>query len=328
MMSVIFSWFFNSFRMDGLLQRRLTTEDAEGTESCFFSVSSVLSAVFQNPLRKMIKSPLFSILINRRYTQIHADAGSTNLRSSAFSSGSQLPVSRTKRSPIIPSVLLLLLPLLLLLLLASGTASAGVVYTDHIDVGADTIVARISETYTGNDAEIVERDLAGGRSTYIERAEETLLAWGTSYIVVDCDSSLLEMQRVDVNVTNVSGTFLINSTLEYGVAASLDHGGHSIWIQGHPGITSRTITLPANVEIASVAGIRDPSEIEVNGHATVTGASATRKFLNGTQTTFEYATVVEIRKKPIYTHPMSLPLIVSAEFVLLGAWLWMRRKNR
>ena len=325
MMPAIFSWLLNFFRVDGLLQGRLTTEDAEGTESCFFSVSSVLSAVFQNPFCKIIKSPLFSILVRRRYTQIHAEAGSMNQRQSASISGSQLPGSGTKRSPTLPVVLPLLL---LLLLLASGTASAGVVYTDHIDVGADSIVARISETYTGNDAKIVEKDLADdGRSAYIERAEETLLTWSTSYIVVDCDSSLLEMQRVDVNVTNVSGTFLINSTLEYGVAAPLNHGGHEIWIQGHPGIISRTITLPANVEIASVAGIRDPSEIEVNGHVTVTGASATRKFLNGTQTTFEYATVVEIRKKPIYTHPMSLPLIVSVEFVLLGAWLWMRRKN-
>jgi len=325
MMSVIFSWFFNFFWMDGLLQRRLTTEDAEDTESCFFSASSVLSAVFQNSLRKMIKDPLFSILVSRRYIQIHAEAGSTNQRQSASISGSQLSVPRTQRSPTLHVVLPLLL---LLLLLASGTASADVVYTDHIDVGADTIVARISETYTGNDAKIVGKDLAGGRSAYIERAEGTLLTWSTSYIVVDCDSSLLEMQHVDVNVTNVSGTFLINSMLEYGVATPLNRGGHEIWIQGHPGIISRTITLPANVEIASVAGIRDPSEIEVNGRATVTGASATRKFLNGTQTTFEYATVVEIRKKPIYTHPMSLPLIVSVEFVLLGAWLWMRRKNR
>ncbi len=325
MMSVIFSWVFNFFWMDGLLQRRLTTEDAEGTESCFFSAYSVLSAVFQNSLRKMIKDPLFSILVSRRYTQIHAEAGSMNPRQSAAISGSQLPGSGTKRLPTLSAVRSL--PLLLLLL-ASGTASAGVVYTDHIDVGADSIVARISETYTGNDAEIVEREIARDRSAYIERAEETLLTWSTSYIVVDCDSSLLEMQHVDVNVTNVSGTFLINSTLEYGVAAPLDHGGHEIWIQGHPGIISRTITLPANVEIASVAGIKDPSEIEVNGHATVTGASATRKFLNGTQTTFEYATVVEIRKKPIYTHPMSLPLIVSVEFVLLGACLWMRKKNQ
>ena len=274
---------------------------------------------------------IFSILVSRRYTQIHADAGSMNPRQSAAISGSQLPGSGTKRSPTLPVVLPLLLPLLLLLLallLASGTASAGVVYTDHIDVGADSIVARISETYTGNDAEIVERELARDRSAYIERAEGTLLAWSASYIVVDCDSSLLEMQRVDVNVTNVSGTFLITSTLEYRVATPLNRGGHEIWIQGHPGITSRTITLPANVELASVVGIKDPSELEMNGRATVTGASDTRKFLNGTKTTFEYATVVEIRKKPIYTHPMSLPLIVSVEFVLLGAWLWMRRKNR
>ena len=42
-------WIFNFFGVDGLWQRRLTTEDTEGTESCFsLSVSSVLSVVFQN----------------------------------------------------------------------------------------------------------------------------------------------------------------------------------------------------------------------------------------------------------------------------------------
>ena len=47
--------------MGGLLQRRLTTEDAESAERCFFSVSSVRSVVFQNPSRKIIKGLIILI---------------------------------------------------------------------------------------------------------------------------------------------------------------------------------------------------------------------------------------------------------------------------
>ena len=41
-----YRWLFNLFRVDGLWQRRLTTEDAEGIESCGFP----------NPFRKITKN--------------------------------------------------------------------------------------------------------------------------------------------------------------------------------------------------------------------------------------------------------------------------------
>jgi len=44
-------WVFNFFWVDGLWQRRLTTEDAEGAESC-----CALCGGFPNPFRKIIKS--------------------------------------------------------------------------------------------------------------------------------------------------------------------------------------------------------------------------------------------------------------------------------
>jgi len=48
-------WFSESLPMVGLWQRRFTTEDAEGAESCCFLC--VLCG-FQNPFQKILKNPL------------------------------------------------------------------------------------------------------------------------------------------------------------------------------------------------------------------------------------------------------------------------------
>ena len=48
-------WLFNFFRVDWLLQRRLTTEDAEGRESCFFPCVPCALCGFPN-IRKRVKS--------------------------------------------------------------------------------------------------------------------------------------------------------------------------------------------------------------------------------------------------------------------------------
>jgi len=51
-------WLFNFFRGAGLLQRRLTTEDTEGTESCCFLGGICALCGFPNPFRKIIKTLL------------------------------------------------------------------------------------------------------------------------------------------------------------------------------------------------------------------------------------------------------------------------------
>ncbi len=131
-----------------------------------------------------------------------------------------------------------------------------------------------------------------------------------------------------VTVTNVSGTFLINSTINYAVTTPLDAGSHSIWIQGHPGIIKRTIVIPGGINIDSIVGIKDRKTVEEAGHTVITGVSATRKFLSGSgNLTFEYATVVEVRKRPLYAQSWFLPLLVAAEIVLVGMWLVRRKKQ-
>ena len=237
---------------------------------------------------------------------------------------------------------------LLLLLLMSGTAAADVTYTDIIDVHADAISVRITETYTGNDAAIVKRDIANDRSAYVEQAEENLLAWSTSYLVIDDDPSLIVIREVDCEVTEVSGSYRINSTLDYEIAIPLDRSSadvacfqsnpctavrelmsrnrHSLWIQGHPAVTSRVIIIPLAMEMESIAGIGDAEIATLSDRVTITGVSATRKFLNGSRTTFEYATVVRISTKPIYLHPWFLSTLVMIEVALLGLW-WMQRRR-
>jgi len=238
--------------------------------------------------------------------------------------------------------------LLLLLLLASGTgtASAGIIYTDQIDIRADTISVQITETYTGNDAAIVKKDISNDRSAYIEQAEGNLLAWSTSYLVIDDDSSLIAIREVDVEVAEVAGSYIINSTLEYEIAMPLDRSSadvarfrsspctavrelmsrnrHSLWIQGHPAVANRVIIIPPKMEMESIAGLGDTEIATLSDRVTITGVSATRKFLNGSRTTFEYATVVRISTKPIYAHPWFLPTLVMIEIALLGLW-WMKR---
>ncbi|HDJ38673.1 MAG TPA: hypothetical protein ENF24_05790 [Methanosarcinales archaeon] len=242
----------------------------------------------------------------------------------------------------------ILLLALLLPLLMSGTAAADVTYTDVIDIHADAISVQITETYTGNDAAIVKRDIAGDYSAYVEQAEENLLAWGTSYIVIDDDPSLISVRAVDCEVAEVAGSYLINSTLEYEIATPLDRSSadvarfrsspctavrelmsrnrHSLWIQGHPAVTSRVIVIPLAMEMESITGLGDAEIATLSDRVTITGVSATRKFLNGSHTTFEYATVVRISTRPIYAHPWFLPALVMIEVALLGLW-WMHKRR-
>ena len=219
--------------------------------------------------------------------------------------------------------------LMMAMVLSSGTALADVTYTDYIDIRASSIAVQITETYTGGDAAIIEREIAESddRSTYIREAESNILAWSRSYIIVDDDPLQTETERVDVDVTNISGSFLINSTLEYAVATPLDHGRHSIWIQGHPGVASRTIILPDDIDMESIVGIRESEIVDGAGYTMITGVSATREFMSNGRPTFEYATVVKVCKRPIHTQPWFLPLLAAIEVTLISLW-WVCRKKQ
>lgn len=221
---------------------------------------------------------------------------------------------------IVPIILIALIP---------GTALADVTYTDRIEIHANSIAVQITETYTGGDAAIIQRDIAEAddRSAYIREAENNILAWSSSYIIVDDDPSQTETEHANVTVTNASGSFLINSTIKYAVAAPLDSGRHSIWIQGHPGVASRTIIIPDDINMESIVGIKDSEIVEEDGYTVITGVSTTRKFMSDSGITFEYATVVEVCKRPIYAHSWFLPLLAAIEVSLIGVW-WVRRKKR
>ena len=224
---------------------------------------------------------------------------------------------------------ILTLVMIAIILVSSGTALADVTYTDHIDLRANSIAVQITETYTRNDAAIIERNIAKAenRSAYIRGAESNILAWSGSYIIIDDDPLQTETVHANVTVTNVTGTFLINSTIKYAVTAPLDSGSHSIWIQGHPGIVKRTIVIPDGINMESIVGIKDSETVDVDGCTVITGVSATRKFLSDGGTTFEYATVVEVCKRPLYAQSWFLPLLVAAEIVLVGLWLVRRKKQ-
>ena len=224
----------------------------------------------------------------------------------------------------------LTLAMIAIILVSSGTALADVTYTDHIDIHANSIAVQITETYTGNDAAIVERNIAeaGDRSAYIREAENNILAWSGSYIIINDDPLQTETVHANVTVTNASGTFLINSTIKYAVTIALDSGSHSIWIQGHPGIVKRTIIIPDDINMDSIVGIKDSETVEEAGCTVITGVSDTRKFLSGGgNLTFEYATVVEVCKRPLYAQSWFLPLLVAAEIVLVGLWFVRRKKQ-
>ena len=224
----------------------------------------------------------------------------------------------------------LTLAMIAIILVSSGTALADVTYTDHIDIRANSIAVQITETYTGNDAAIVERNIAeaGDRSAYIREAENNILAWSGSYIIINDDPLQTETVHANVTVTNASGTFLINSTIKYAVTIALDSGSHSIWIQGHPGIVKRTIIIPDDINMDSIVGIKDSETVEEAGCTVITGVSDTRKFLSGGgNLTFEYATVVEVCKRPLYAQSWFLPLLVAAEIVLVGLWFVRRKKQ-
>lgn len=224
---------------------------------------------------------------------------------------------------------ILTLAMIAIILVSSGTALADVTYTDHIDLRANSIAVQITETYTGNDAAIIERNIAKAenRSAYIRGAESNILAWSGSYIIIDDDPLQTETVHANVTVTNITDTFLINSTIKYAVTTPLDSGSHSIWIQGHPGIVKRTIVIPDSINMDSIVGIKDRETVEEAGYTIITGVSNTRKFMSDSGITFEYATVVEVCKRPLYAQSWFLPLLVAAEIVLVGLWLVRRKKQ-
>ncbi len=232
-------------------------------------------------------------------------------------------------TPITRLLPILTLAMIAIILVSSGTALADVTYTDHIALRANSIAVQITETYTGNDAAIIEKNIAKAenRSAYIMGAENNILAWSGSYIIIDDDPLQTETVHANVTVTNVTGTFLINSTLKYTVTTPLDSGSHSIWIQGHPGIVKRTIVIPDGINMDSIVGIKDRETVEEAGYTIITGVSDTRKFLSDSGITFEYATVVEVCKRPMYAQSWFLPLLVAAEIVLVGLWLVRRKKQ-
>jgi hypothetical protein len=235
----------------------------------------------------------------------------------------------TQITPITRFLPVLTLAMIALFLISSGTALADVTYTDHIDIRVNSIAVQITETYTGNDAAIIERNIAKAenRSAYIMDAENNIIAWSDSYIIIDDDPLQTETVHANVTVTNATGTFLINSTIKYAVTTPLDSGSHSIWIQGHPGIVKRTITIPDGINMDSIVGIKDTETAEEAGYIVITGVSNTRKFMSDSGITFEYATVVEVCKKPLYAQSWFMPLLVAAEIALCGLWVVRRKKQ-
>jgi hypothetical protein len=194
-------------------------------------------------------------------------------RKKRYNLDTMMPI--TPMTPITRFLPVLTLAMIAIILVSSGTALADVTYTDHIEIHANSIAVQITETYTGGDAAIVERNIAEAddRSAYIREAENNILAWSSSYIIVDDDPLQTETVHANVTVTNVSGTFLINSTLKYAVTTPLDSGSHSIWIQGHPGVVKRTIIIPDDINMESIVGIKDSETVEVDGCTVITGVS-------------------------------------------------------
>lgn len=223
--------------------------------------------------------------------------------------------------------------LLLLFSISNCTAivSAGAVYSNDIIVSDDNILFTIEETYTDVDVQefrqMLDFDDSGDvDSSEVEMFKESHLISKKielgSYILIDEGDVPLETMSVVMEFENAQGDINITSPInvttfvEYKLLSSITSGEHELWILGHPLIQKMEITLPDGMAVVSSDGLENMTSSSIDGRVVLEGESGIRTFMVGNRTVFEYATTVDMYKKPFYAESYFLPLLVFIEMLL------------
>jgi len=233
--------------------------------------------------------------------------------------------------------------LLLLFILLSVTAnvSADAIYTNDIDI-TDSISFTINETYTDMDAREFRQTLDADKSgnvtvTEIEQFKTTFLNTRSiefgGYLLIDDGAVPLQIESVEMGFVNAGGninTEPINVTtvITYEIMSPIPSGEHQLWILGHPLIHVMKITLPSGMDVVSVDGLDNMTTSTENGRIILEGRSGVRSFMVKDRPTFEYATAVNIYKKPFYAKSCFLLSLAITEVLLAALALYMIKKQK
>jgi hypothetical protein len=142
-----------------------------------------------------------------------------------------------------------------------------------------------------------------------------------SYISIDEGDVPLETMSVVMEFENAQGDINITSPInvttfvEYKLLSSITSGEHELWILGHPLIQNMKITLPDGMAVVSSDGLENMTSSSIDGRVVLEGESGIRTFMVENRTIFEYATTVDMYKKPFYAESYFLPLLV---FILIN----------
>ena len=234
----------------------------------------------------------------------------------------------------------IILFLLLLFSISNCTAivSAGAVYSNDIIVSDDNISFTIEETYTDVDVQEFRLILDSDRSGYVNISEvdafkESRLVSKKielgSYILIDEGNISLDIMSIEMDFENAEGDINITSPInvttfvEYKLLSPISSGEHKLWILGHPLIHKMVIMLPDGMAVVSSDGLENMTSSSIDGRVVLEGESGIRTFMVENRTIFEYATTVDMYKKPFYAESYFLPLLVFIEMLLAVFAIYM-----
>ena len=213
----------------------------------------------------------------------------------------------------------------------TAIVSASAVYSNDIIVNDGNILFTINEVYTDVDVQefrqILDFDGSGDVNiSEVEAFKESHLISRKielrSYIFIDEGDVSLETMSVEMDFENAQGDINITSPInvttfvEYKLLTPITSGEHKLWILGHPLIQKMEITLPEDVIVVSSDGLDNMTSSTYDGRVVLGGESGIRTFMVENRTTFEYATTVDMYKKPFYAESYFLPLLVFIEMLL------------
>ena len=223
--------------------------------------------------------------------------------------------------------------LLLLFLISNCTAivSANAVYSNDIIVSDDNILFTIEETYTDVDVQDFRLMLDSDGSGDVNMSEVEMFKKSHliskkielgGYILIDEGDVPLNLMSVEMDFENAQGNVNVSSPInvttfvEYKLLSSISSGEHELWILGHPLIQKMEIMLPEGVIVVSSDGLENMTSSSNDGRVVLEGESGIRSFMVENRTVFEYATTVDMYKKPFYAESYFLPLLVFIEMLL------------
>lgn len=220
--------------------------------------------------------------------------------------------------------------------------SADAVYTNDIDITSDSIDFTINETYTGDNALNIRNGLDVNNNSNINSSEvdnfkekylESRKSEYPEYISIDDGDVSIKMESVDMEFRNAIGDvnedeLRVITDIKFTIPSGIPDGYHEIWIQGHPSIENMNVALPEDVNLNSVRGLGNTENTTENGRTIVEGKSVTQRSNMGNTSQFDYATILDIYKKPFYENTSFIISLFVVLLILIASASYMIQKNR